>query len=66
MNIQQASWRVLGADDFIRLFIKTLENTSKLTEEDRKKLLLMMGDIRIVMILKYQQALKHEKEAGIG
>ena len=61
MDIKEASWRVLGADDFIRLFLKTLENTKNLKQEDRIKLLDMMNDLRMILILRYQKEIKSEQ-----
>jgi len=57
MDLHEASWRILGAEDFIRLFLKTLDNTKPMKAEDRKKLLSMLNDLRLAMILQYQKEL---------
>jgi len=58
MDIKEASWRILGADDFIRIFIKTLEKSKPMKSEDKKKLLMLLNEIRLFMIVNYQMQLK--------
>jgi hypothetical protein len=64
MDVKEASWRILGAEDFIRLFVKALDNIGKLKQEDKNKLLLMLNDLRLVMVIKYQKGIKDESKQG--
>jgi len=59
MDKTEAAWRLLGADDFIRLFIRTLEGMGKLTPEDKKKTMDMMESMRQILLLRYQRSI-HE------
>jgi hypothetical protein len=55
MDKREAAWRLMGADDFIKIFVKTLESMGKLTPEDKQKTLSMMESIRDILLFRYQR-----------
>jgi hypothetical protein len=66
MNRQEAQWRLLGADDFIKIFVKSLENigifqNQPVAREDLKKTEEMMNHLRQLLILRYQREIKWEE-----
>lgn len=56
----------MGAEDFIKVFVKTLDNTKPMKSDDRKKLMSMLNDLRLAMIMHYQQEIKRENETRVN
>lgn len=67
MKRQEAQWRILGADDFAKMFVKSLQNIAifqgrPVSTEDVQKTQEMLNHLRQLLILRYQREISWEEE----